>query len=268
MKSLRRYAAALLAALGFSLPASATTYGIDYTDLWFNPAESGWGVNVIQQYETLFATLFVYGSDGTARWFVASDLRGSPTSFTGPLYQTTGPAFTAPWTGGATPTQVGTMTFNFTSWNAATLSYVVNGQTITKQIQRQTWRNNQLAGNYIGGMTVIGSACTPASDNGLAFLAVGTGMRVTGTTALTIRVEFTTSQNQPGVCTWTGNYAAAGRLGQITGTYTCTAGSSTSNGTFTMNEVDVSRNGFSATYNGRDQFCTYNGQFGGVRDVL
>jgi hypothetical protein len=35
-----------------------------------------------------------------------------------------------------------------------------------------------------------------------------------------------------------------------------------------MTEVDVSRNGFSATFSGQDQFCRYNGYFGGVRDVL
>lgn len=267
MTSLRRYAAAFLAALGFSLPASATTFGTDYTDLWFNPAESGWGVNLIQQYDTIFATLFVYGTDNSARWFVASDLRGSQNSFSGTLYQTTGPAFSAPWTGGANVTPVGSMTLSFSSWNAGTLTYTVSGTTVTKQVQRQTFRGNVLTGTYLGGMTVIGSACTPSSDNGQGFLATGR-MTVSGSTAVTIRVEFTNSAGQPGVCTWSGNFAAAGRVGQITGNFTCQAGSAQSGGTFTMDEVDVSRNGFNALYNGRDQFCTYNGKFGGVRDVL
>ena len=75
MNLLRRFAAAAILALGFSGPALATPDSIDYTDLWFVPAESGWGVNVIQQGNTLFATLFVYGSDQSPRWFVASDLK-------------------------------------------------------------------------------------------------------------------------------------------------------------------------------------------------
>ena len=267
MKTLRHYAAAFVAALGISLPASATTYGIDYTDLWFNPAESGWGVNVIQQFDTLFATLFVYGSDNSARWFVASDLRGSQNSFSGALYQTTGPAFSAPWSGGPTVTPVGSMTFTFSSWNAGTLTYTVSGQTVIKQIQRQTFRANSLAATYLGGMTVIGSACSNPAENGQGFLATGR-LVVSGSTSVSLRVEFTNSAGQPGVCTWTGTYSPSGRLGTISGNYVCQAGSAASSGTFTMVEVDVSRNGFNASYNARDQFCTYNGNFGGVRDVL
>ena len=55
---LRLAAAAFLAALAV-LPAQATTYSTDYTDLWYNPNESGWGLNLIQQYQTMFGTLFV-----------------------------------------------------------------------------------------------------------------------------------------------------------------------------------------------------------------
>jgi len=68
---LRRIAFAFVAAVGISLPASATTFSIDYTDLWYIPTESGWGLNVIQQGNVMFATLFVYGTDNTPRWYVA-----------------------------------------------------------------------------------------------------------------------------------------------------------------------------------------------------
>jgi hypothetical protein len=46
-----------------------------FTDLWDNPQESGWGANVVQQLETAFVTLFVYGPDGKPMWYVASDAR-------------------------------------------------------------------------------------------------------------------------------------------------------------------------------------------------
>lgn len=262
--NLRRYAAAFLAAVGFAMPASATTFGTDYTDLWFNPAEQGWGVNVIQQYETVFATLFVYGADNSARWYVASDLRGGQNSFSGALYQTTGPAFSAAWTGNAVVTPVGSMTLSFNSFNTGTLSYVVNGVTVNKTIQRQTFRNNNIAGNYIGGMTATSTSCASSADNGFALI---TGLLTVqhGTGNPTMRVDFRTNSGVAAQCNFTGTYAAAGRLGTITGNFTCSLGSV---GTFTMTEVDASKNGLTATFSGRDQFCTYNGYFGGPRDVI
>lgn len=71
-----------------------------YSDLWWNPQESGWGVNVVQQLETAFVTLFVYAPDGSPTWYVAPAARithhgtGGPL-FTGTLYRTRGP-----WHGG------------------------------------------------------------------------------------------------------------------------------------------------------------------------
>ena len=266
MKStLRHYAAAMIAALGFALPASATTYGTDYTDLWFNPAESGWGINLIQQYETLFATLFVYGPDNTPHWFVASDLRGGQNSFSGTLYQTSGPAFSAPWTGGQPPAAVGSMSIAFSGPNSGTLTYTANGVTVSKSIQRQTFRPNSIGGNYIGGMTAVAGSCGNPADNGFALITGLLTVQHGGGSSATMRVDFRNSAGTNATCTFTGSYAPQGRLGTVSGTYSCTLGST---GTFTMTEVDVSRNGFNATFNGQDQFCSYNGYFGGVRDVL
>jgi len=111
-------------------------------DLWWNPAESGWGINLAHQGNKVFATLFTYGADGKARWFVMSDGNRSATNgalFSGTLFQTQGPAFnTVPWTA-VTPTPVGTMSLAFTHGNQATLTYTVNGVSVTKQIQRQVF---------------------------------------------------------------------------------------------------------------------------------
>lgn len=262
---LRRFAAAFAAALGFSLPASASTAGgIDYTDLWFNPSESGWGVNLIQQYETIFATLFVYGADNSARWFVASDLRGGPDSFTGTLYRTNGPAFSAPWSGGATVTAVGSMTLTFSSFNTGTLTYTVDGAAVTKTIQRQSWRPANLQGTYIGGVVATASGCSNPGDNG-PILATGR-IRVThGGGNPTLSVEFRNAAGTNATCTYSGPFTPTGRLGLVSGSFNCTLGST---GTFTLSEVDVSRNGLTALYSARDQFCSYSGYFGGPRDVL
>ncbi len=49
-------------------PASA-----NYTALWWNPAESGWGVNFNHQGNTLFGTLFTYDASGAPLWLVMSN---------------------------------------------------------------------------------------------------------------------------------------------------------------------------------------------------
>jgi lysyl endopeptidase len=113
----------------------------NYQDLWWNPDESGWGINVVQHGTVVFATLFTYDAGGQGKWFVLphADQGSSTAVFSGTLYTTTGPAFNAsPWTG-TTPIEVGTMSFNFSSGNAGTLTYSVNGVQVTKQIQREVF---------------------------------------------------------------------------------------------------------------------------------
>ena len=88
----KHFAAFLLALAAGS--ASASTYTTDYTDLWYVPSESGWGLNLIHQEDVIFGTLFVYGPDNTPHWYVASDMRyqgsGGPITYTGVLYETSG----------------------------------------------------------------------------------------------------------------------------------------------------------------------------------
>src|SRR5258708_1299481 len=80
---------ALFATLALAFPAAATTYSTDYTDLWWGgTSESGWGINLIQEGEILFATMFVYANDNTAHWYSASALApvgGSTTNYSGGL---------------------------------------------------------------------------------------------------------------------------------------------------------------------------------------
>ena len=132
----------------FSTPVTcANTTGdrstaTNYQDLWWNPNESGWGMNVTQQGTIAFATLFDYDANGKPLWFVMPN--GPQTSagnFSGPLYTVKGPAFnSSPWDATkVVATNVGTMTLHFTSGNAGTLTYTVNGSSVTKSIQRQTF---------------------------------------------------------------------------------------------------------------------------------
>lgn len=274
MKTLHRALAAFVAAAAVALPAHATTYSTDYTDLWYNPSESGWGLNLIQQGQTMFGTLFVYGVGTAAQWFVAPDIEpttvGGQTSFSGLLYQTTGPYFAAgsfdPHT--VTANVVGSIQLTFNSANTATLVYTVNASTVTKTITRQTWRNDNLSGDYLGGLTAIGSNCSPSNFAGPILIFQTLTVQHAANNQISMNVQFTSSQGIASQCTFGGTYTQYGRTGSVSGNFNCNINGQAANaGTFTVGSIDSSADGFMGHFNGRDQYCTYDGQFGGVRDV-
>ena len=118
----------------------------NYQDLWWaSPAgsESGWGVNLTHQGDTIFATWFTYDHDRTPMWLVATAPKTAPGIYRGTLYRLTGPPFNAvPFPsigspGGATGTPVGTATFTFSDGNTGTFAYTVNAEAQTKNITRE-----------------------------------------------------------------------------------------------------------------------------------
>jgi hypothetical protein len=116
-----------------------------FQDLWWkSPAnsESGWGINIAQQGDIIFATWFTYDASGKGMWLVASDVRqSSPGMWSGALYSTTGPAFNAPaWdVSKVKTTPVGSITFAFDGTSSATVTAVVNGTTVSKSITREVF---------------------------------------------------------------------------------------------------------------------------------
>ena len=108
---------------------------------WRAPAnsENGWGVNLTQQGETLFATWFTYDADGSPMWLVMSaGARIADRTYSGTLYRTTGPAFSA---AAFDPSQVvlapvGSATFSFGDTTSGTFAYTVNGVAQSKPITR------------------------------------------------------------------------------------------------------------------------------------
>jgi hypothetical protein len=115
-----------------------TQPSVDYTDLWWNPDESGWGMAIAQQFSNIFLAWYLYDSAGKPTWYVASNCVVSGSGCSGTLYRTMGPAFGPTFS----PSQVqvfaaGTVSINFTDANNGTLSYTVNGATASKTITRQ-----------------------------------------------------------------------------------------------------------------------------------
>ena len=126
--------------------AAATS---NYQGLWWAaPAgvESGWGINFAHEGDTIFATWFTYDVDGTPMWLVVTAPKSAPGTYTGTLYRTTGPAFSAvpfdPSRVGVTA--VGSATLNFADGNTGTFSYSVNGVAQAKPITRQVFSGGSL----------------------------------------------------------------------------------------------------------------------------
>jgi len=261
-----------IAATALTLPAAASTLTPHYTDLWYLPTESGWGVNLIQQYDTIFATLFVYGPDNQPRWYVGSAVRtvgASQTQFTGQLFSTVGSPFSAPWSPAAhSVTAVGTISFNFGTPTAGTMAYTVNGVTVTKAITRQTWAGNVLTGTYFGGFSANAFNCRNGIQNGSTGINGGMTVNHANFFAPTFRVVFA---GGAGVCNFSGQYSQEGRMGSITqGNWSCqiTNVANPPVGVFTITQVESNQNGFTARFTASDQNCDYAGHFGGLREAL
>jgi cytochrome c553 len=132
--------AAYLVSLSQPVPAPAIP-ALDYTDLWWNPAESGWGLNLIQHAShVIFGVMYTYEPPNRATWYVMpGGTWSSPTTFGGPLYRVTGPAFNiATFDPAAVDVrQVGAATLTFADRDNGTFAFSVDGTPVAKAITRQ-----------------------------------------------------------------------------------------------------------------------------------
>lgn len=260
MRCLAAFAAC--AALG----ANATSTTTDFSDLWFNAQESGWGMNIIQQDDIQFITLFVYGQNGQPTWyvgpsttFVGTDSNGV-LAFSGPLYATTGPYF-----GGAfnpnnvVPRQVGSIAFAAGEVSGGVVVYSVDGVNVTKTVRRQTWAAESLGGTYLGATVGTYSGCG-AARNGTVETPITLTIGHDGGPTVSIR-----EQGSNYTCNYNGAYSQEGRMGRIVGNGTCSDGTSQS---FSASEVQSGIQAisfrFGATFTGS---CVFVGRMGGIRRV-
>ena len=114
---------------------------MNYQDLWWadGGTESGWGINLTHQGDTIFATWFTYDQDGTPLWLSVTAVKTAAGTYSGPLIRTAGPPFSAiPFDPTlVTRSTVGTAAFTFANGDAATFAYTVNNISQSKQIVRQ-----------------------------------------------------------------------------------------------------------------------------------
>ncbi len=138
-----------------SAPMSTAT---NYTDLWWNPSESGWGANLVHQENTVVVAWYTYGADGAPMWLLAAPSRQGDGSFSGEVFRAT--AGTPLLQINGTPAlpsggmqSVGTVTLRFSDGETAVMSFTVDNISQTKNIQRYAFSSPR-------------SVCTAATTGG------------------------------------------------------------------------------------------------------
>lgn len=116
-----------------------TASAFDYSDLWWTPTESGWGISIFTRGDNLFAVWFVYDRAGNPSWY---SLQGgtwlSPTQYTGRIFKTSANAMAGvDVLTKTTASEVGTGTITFNTYDQAVFSFTLNGIAGSKTISRQ-----------------------------------------------------------------------------------------------------------------------------------
>lgn len=250
------------------LPASATSYSTDNSDLWWNPSESGWGLQIVQSADIIFVTLYVYNTDNTPAWYAAVLNANGATTWSGDLMQTRGP-----WYGNqpfdqtqVSVTKVGMMSFTPTSVRDGVLTFTINGMSNTKHIERMTLRYDNYNGNYIGMLAYAAEGCPNPADRGLYNNRIAFSINQSGTSMSMISQQ----QGSTAVCTSNGNYGQDGQFGhtnQVTGSCSDGTGAGAQTSYYQMN---VSPSGITMNFtvpssNAGSKGCTLNGSLVGIR---
>lgn len=264
MKAIRVVVALAVFAITSALsPAGATPFSTDQSDLWWNPNESGWGIQFVQRGSVIFATMFVYDSNKIPYWYTATLNSQGGFTWSGDLVATTGPWFgTVPFNSATvTVAKVGTMTWTAQSVTAGVLSYSAAGISVGKNLVRQPIGGvENYSGHYAGGTHTDTTGCFNPSLNGTVEAVGIMNVSQLGTTA-TIQILPTSGPT----CTYSGIASQAGQMGAVNGSYSCTDGSA---GTFAAFEVQVNTTAVTGRFNiASPQLpgCQGTGWFGGMR---
>ncbi len=245
--------------------AAGPSHAVNFQDLWWNPAESGWGVQIVQQADTLFLTWFIYNASGQPTWVVSDGVTRIASSpnivYRGRVVAATGTFFGAPSWAAITPREVGPdVTLTFTDARSGTIKYSVDNTEVTKPITRQNLVPINIAGTYQGGIYRSGTGCSNTNNNGDR-LGDPTTFSVTHTASTNALVI-----NEIGgtLCRFSGTFAQFGSTYEATGgTYTCQG----ETGTWTGREGSQSETtfGFKLALRPTGEVCTVNAVIGGFK---
>ena len=211
------------------LTSSPLLAATNYQDWWWNPAQSGQGVNIGQQGSALFASWFTYDQTGAGMFLtLAGNLLNN--KVTGDLIRTAGPALGTPFNPDlVVRTVVGTATLTFSDANNATLQSTVNGISGTLTLTRFTFASLNPAGIYVGGGTTSRSGCIVSANNGQVFYSAAYGI-TTNNNSLNIQEAVVGGST----CSYAGTYTQNGSRISASGPFSCTGGTG---GTWSSKEI-------------------------------
>jgi hypothetical protein len=201
-------------------PPPKTAVTTDLSDLWWSPSEPGWGMQVVQEDNVAFATLFIYDADQRPTWASAQLTYAGGGLYLGPLYVTTGPYFDGPFDpSNVAVRKAGTMTFTALSIETGQLEYTIDGVAIRKTVRRQTLKADNFSGTYLLTFNMTVSGCSDPSRNGY-----GTGSTVATVTQTADTMAMVWQVSASASCTHTGRFYQAGKFGRLVGSYGCSGG--------------------------------------------
>lgn len=251
----------LLAVLIHAAPSGATSVTTDQSDLWWNANEPGWGIQMVQRDQAIFATIYIYSTGNTPTWYTALMNYQGNFVWTGDLYLSNGSWFGAvPYNPAAFLTQkVGTMTWNAPNIGSGTLSYSVNGVQVVKNLVRFQLAVDNFSGTYPAMAHLTTTGCTDPTQNGVS----------EGPVVLTVAQNGASFQMGLGEgttvgCTVTGSLNQTGQFGSVNGQWTCTDGTM---GSFNLAEMTVGANSISLRFSDTDTVskCSDVGYMSGIR---
>jgi hypothetical protein len=255
------------------LLVAARAQALEYTDVYYNAAESGWGVFVVQSNTFQFLAIFIYDANNKPTWYTANITDDGTGKYTGPLYATTGTYFASPWQG-VQATQVGTATFSPVDLYHATLTYTVNNvATVTKSVVRQTLTPYQMTGVYSGSMSGSISNCNNPGNNDPAFRGRYTLTATqSGDAALNMTFGFVDTVHNGITCVVAGGLTHLGRLYQMSvanTTLTCTGPGQNGNpAAVQVESLHPTGQGIEGRFSGTAaNGCVYSLHFAAVLDV-
>ena len=133
--ALRLAAGALFSAF---LPCIAIAAEDNYQGLWWNEAESGWGLSIAHQGGAITATWLTYDALGRGSWLTLDANRLGDGTYAGTVYQSSGPVFEESFDAARIARlPVGQATLAFGDTGTGTLRYSVHGMEGAKAITRE-----------------------------------------------------------------------------------------------------------------------------------
>lgn len=248
------------ALFGVTPARASSSYTTDLSDLWWDPAESGWGIQLVQQHMTIFATVYVYAASGQPEFYVAVlGRKMGRTNWNGPVYRTTGP-----WWGGpfdpatVVETEVGTMSFDTLSNVSAQLDYTIGGVAVSKTVMRMSFANDVVGQAYIGTARYVATSgpCVGA-DAGPATVSFTISGETTGSVSFLFGHRNCNARRV--------TYLQQGQFARIEGDYSCSADEV---GTMTLTDVKVSPESINFAWrldtSGPGFACQLDGVFAGI----